>query len=105
LNKNILEEIIQATHTAIQEAATPAIRQSLTQDEPQDEPQDDTQDDIQRVIQSKVQSTLQSTQIYEYFIDKCLQYHFKDDPSKINLVKNRIVMNFFNLEDIKMIFQ
>ena len=47
----------------------------------------------------------QFIQIYEYFIDKCLQENFKDDVSKINLVKKRFVMNFFNMEDIKLIFQ
>jgi hypothetical protein len=40
---------------------------------------------------------------YESFIDNCL-YHYFYDLNKINTVKKRLVMNFFDLHDIKMIF-
>ena len=40
---------------------------------------------------------------YESFIDNCLYHNFYD-MSKINMVKKRLVMNFFNLNDIKMVF-
>jgi glycosyl transferase family 25 len=40
---------------------------------------------------------------YESFMDNCL-YHTFYDMNKINIVKRRLVMNFFNLNDIKMIF-
>ena len=40
---------------------------------------------------------------YESFIDNCL-YHKFYDLSKINMVKKRVVMNFFTLYDMKMIF-
>jgi GR25 family glycosyltransferase involved in LPS biosynthesis len=39
---------------------------------------------------------------YESFIDNCL-YHKFYDLSKINMVKKRFVMNFFDLNDMKMI--
>jgi len=39
---------------------------------------------------------------YASFIDSCL-YHNFHDLNKINMVKKRLVMNFFNLPDIKMI--
>ena len=41
---------------------------------------------------------------YEAYINNCL-YHYFYDLNKINLVKKRLVMNFFNLQDIKMILQ
>ena len=40
---------------------------------------------------------------YESFIDNCLHHNFHD-VSKINMVKKRLVMNFYNLNDMKMIF-
>jgi glycosyl transferase family 25 len=40
---------------------------------------------------------------YESFIDNCLYHNFYD-MTKINMVKKRLVMNFFNLNDIKMVF-
>jgi len=40
---------------------------------------------------------------YESFIDNCL-YHYFYDLNKINMVKKRLVMNFFNIHDIKLIF-
>jgi len=40
---------------------------------------------------------------FESFIDNCLYDKF-NDLSKINMVKKRLVMNFFNLDDMKMIF-
>ena len=40
---------------------------------------------------------------YESFIDNCL-YHNFHDMSKINIVKKRLVMNFFDIQDMKMIF-
>jgi len=40
---------------------------------------------------------------YESFIDNCLYHNFYD-MHKINMVKKRLVMNFFNLHDVKMIF-
>jgi len=39
---------------------------------------------------------------YEAYISNCL-YHYFFDLNKINIVKKRLVMNFFNLQDIKMI--
>jgi hypothetical protein len=39
---------------------------------------------------------------YASFIDNCLYHNFYD-LNKINIVKKRLVMNFFNLPDIKMI--
>jgi 3-methyladenine DNA glycosylase AlkC len=40
---------------------------------------------------------------YESFIDNCLHHNF-NDVSKINMVKKRLVMNFFTFQDMKMIF-
>jgi glycosyl transferase family 25 len=40
---------------------------------------------------------------YESFIDNCL-YHNFHDMHKINLVKKRITIDFFNLNDIKLMF-
>lgn len=45
---------------------------------------------------------------YENYIDICLQEKFKDDANKINainIIKKRFTLNFFNLQDIKMILQ
>jgi len=39
---------------------------------------------------------------YESFIDNCL-YHKFHDLSKINMIKKRFVMNFFDLNDLKLI--
>lgn len=41
---------------------------------------------------------------YETYINNCL-YHKFHDLNKINTVKKRMVMNFFNLQDIKIILQ
>ena len=41
---------------------------------------------------------------YEAYINNCL-YHYFYDLNKINIVKKRMVMNFFNLQDIRMILQ
>jgi glycosyl transferase family 25 len=40
---------------------------------------------------------------YESFIDNCL-YHYFYDSNKINMVKKRLVMNFFDINDLKMMF-
>lgn len=41
---------------------------------------------------------------YEAYINNCL-YHYFYDLNKINIVKKRMAMNFFNLQDIRMILQ
>jgi len=42
---------------------------------------------------------LNETDNYETFIDKCLYYHFHDDES-INIIKRRLILDFFTIKDL-----